>query len=252
MTGNRAIYNAHYTADQLDLPTEPYDRHIADARLALVREFAPGRDVLDLCCGTGAYLMPGLDAVRSAVGVDFSGRMLHAFREKLGGRIPGNLALIEADATALPLAGGLFDFVFSFTALYYIENLDAVIREVARVLRPGGHAALEFGNSTGLTPRITRKFHHEQNWALTHPAPLGQIHALLGSAGLKILGARRFQIVPLFGAPRGMRYLRPFTSPRLKPIFGARLCGRTVDEILSSSWPLKNFAFRHILVVKKP
>jgi SAM-dependent methyltransferase len=252
MTDNRAIYNTLYTADQLDLPTEPYDRHMADARLDMVRQYAPGADVLDLCCGTGAYLFPFLDAVRSAVGVDFSGRMLNAFKDRLGGRAPANLTLVEADATALPLRANSFDFVFSFTSLYHLENVEAAIREVARVLRPGGHAALEFGNSRSLTTGVMRRFHYEKGWALNHPAPLEKIHAMLGAASLTVVGGRRFQIVPLVGAPRGMRYLRPFTSPRLKPIFGARLGARTVDEILSGMWPLKHFAFRHILVVLKP
>ena len=251
MADNRTIYNTHYTAGQLDLPTDPYDRHVADARLAMVREFAPGRDVLDLCCGTGSYLIPFLDDVNSAVGVDFSEKMLQGFRDRLRDGSPAKLKLIEADATALPLAGALFDFVFSFTALYYLENVEDAVCEAARVLRPGGHAVLEFGNSNSLTTPVTRGFHEAKGWARSFPVPPARITGMVRRAGFTILRVRRFQILPLLGAPPGMAWLKPMASPRLKPLLGARIGARSLDELLSALWPLSRFAFRHILVVKK-
>lgn len=93
------------------------------------------RRILDLGCGDGYLLeqlaMPG----RSLVGVDMSTSELAAARQRLGDRFN----LVEARASALPFVGGSFDAVVSHLALMLMERLDAVLAEVARVLRPGGY-----------------------------------------------------------------------------------------------------------------
>lgn len=98
-----------------------------------------GRDVLEVGCGAaqcGRWLT-GQGARVTAF--DLSGRQLaHARRidQELGGPGP---ALVQADATALPFADGSFDHACSaFGAVQFVEDSARVMREVARVLRPGG------------------------------------------------------------------------------------------------------------------
>ena len=100
---------------------------------------------LDLCSGTGdvALLLKGAKGGR-VVAIDFSaGMLLRAGRKaKRAGR---SLLLARADAMALPLAGGAFDGVAVAFGVRNFENLDRGLQEIARVLKPGGRAAiLEF------------------------------------------------------------------------------------------------------------
>src|SRR6266545_4648683 len=108
---NRAIYERNYTAAQLELrPPTAWDRYLVELRMGLIRRYGAGKDVLDLCCGTGSYLLPNLDLFRSAVAVDFSSAMLGVLRERLGRPPPPNVTVIEEDAQELSLADESVDF----------------------------------------------------------------------------------------------------------------------------------------------
>ncbi|HWB98453.1 MAG TPA: class I SAM-dependent methyltransferase [Bryobacteraceae bacterium] len=97
----------------------------------------PGARVLDLCCGTGDLLL-ALGA-RRAFGSDFCHPMLTAARAK------GAPRLFEADALSLPLAGASFDLVTVAFGFRNLANYETGLREMRRILRPGGMAAiLEF------------------------------------------------------------------------------------------------------------
>jgi demethylmenaquinone methyltransferase / 2-methoxy-6-polyprenyl-1,4-benzoquinol methylase len=99
--------------------------------------------VLDVATGTGAV---ALELVRQhgcrVVGVDQSAEML-AEAER---RVNGSIELVEARAESLPFADGEFDALTFTYLLRYVDDPAATIRELARVVRPGGTiAGLEFG-----------------------------------------------------------------------------------------------------------
>jgi ArsR family transcriptional regulator len=116
------------------------------------RQYSPGRtweataraliglqdlgDVLDIACGDGvlAELLAG--HARSITGVDISPTLIAAARARLKG--DPHVTLIEADMHALPLESGRFDHVFLMHALAYTRAPQDVVREAARMLRPGG------------------------------------------------------------------------------------------------------------------
>jgi demethylmenaquinone methyltransferase / 2-methoxy-6-polyprenyl-1,4-benzoquinol methylase len=105
----------------------------------------PAARVLDICCGTGD-LVVALERVRGApvLGSDFCHPMLVAARRKFARR--GELSpLFEADALALPLADASLDLLTVAFGFRNLANYEAGLREIRRVLRPGGTAAiLEF------------------------------------------------------------------------------------------------------------
>ncbi|MFI5492128.1 class I SAM-dependent methyltransferase [Actinoplanes sp. NPDC051859] len=107
----------------------------ADARLlGEVR----GKRVLELGCGAAAaaHWLDGQGA--DVIAMDLSAGMLrHAqqAQNRSGVRVP----LVQADALALPFASSAFDIVCTaFGALPFVADSEAVMREVARVVRPGG------------------------------------------------------------------------------------------------------------------
>jgi malonyl-CoA O-methyltransferase len=94
--------------------------------------------VLDAGCGTGLAIRPLLRRYRRSrvVALDLSEGMLdHARRRKRWGRAP---SLVCADAGCLPLGDDSVDLVFSNLMLQWCNDLDGVLAEFRRVLRPGG------------------------------------------------------------------------------------------------------------------
>jgi demethylmenaquinone methyltransferase/2-methoxy-6-polyprenyl-1,4-benzoquinol methylase len=112
--------------------------------------------VLDLCCGTGDLAL-ALARVGPAciMGADFSHSMLIRARAKIATshRVPSHsgltppppMALFEADALRLPFAEGTFDLVTTAFGFRNLANYEVGLREVQRILKPGGTVAiLEF------------------------------------------------------------------------------------------------------------
>lgn len=102
---------------------------------------APPGPVLDLATGTAdlALAIRALDPARAVVGADFSEGMLARARPKLaepGG--PGRIALVAADALALPFADRTFACVTSAFLLRNLEDLERGLAEMRRVTARGG------------------------------------------------------------------------------------------------------------------
>jgi demethylmenaquinone methyltransferase / 2-methoxy-6-polyprenyl-1,4-benzoquinol methylase len=110
-------------------------------RAANRAELRPGDSALDVCCGTGDLALALADRVApggSVVGCDFSEPMLDLAREKAAGRGAGGVRFEWADALTLPYDAGRFDAVTVGFGVRNLADLDRGLREMARVLRPGG------------------------------------------------------------------------------------------------------------------
>jgi len=102
-------------------------------RLTAQAAVRPGDRVLDACCGTGDLALAALEAGGDVVGLDFSERMLERARRKSDA-----VEWVQGDVTALPYEDGSFDAVTVGFGIRNVPELQAGLRELARVLRPGG------------------------------------------------------------------------------------------------------------------
>ena len=118
-------------------------------RRALVDAVDPraGERILDVATGTGMVAAELLArAPVSVVGIDQSPDMLAGARARFARAGRSRVELIEGQAEALPFAAESFDAVTVTYLLRYVEDPRATVRELARVVRPGGRvASLEFG-----------------------------------------------------------------------------------------------------------
>jgi demethylmenaquinone methyltransferase/2-methoxy-6-polyprenyl-1,4-benzoquinol methylase len=125
-------------------------------RAAMVQAVAarPEDRVLDIACGTG---LVARDLVErwgcSVVGLDQSAPMLARARAKLAGdpRLAERVTLVEGEAEQLPFGDDEFDHLTFTYLLRYVDHPAATLRELARVVKPGGHvSSLEFCLPSGI------------------------------------------------------------------------------------------------------
>ncbi len=126
----------------------------------------PDARVLDLCCGTGDMTFALCRRARSGaaqiLGADFSHAMLQRAAAKAQEKEKGSYATlrwIEADALQLPFPDGHFNLVTSAFGFRNLADYDAGLREIARVLAPGGECGiLDFGEPGGLIGQCYRVY----------------------------------------------------------------------------------------------
>ncbi len=113
-----------------------------------------GEHVLDVACGTGIVsrmAAPFVGKTGHVTGLDIAGHMLEVARSR---PMPAGAAIEwrEGDATNMPLADGAFDAVVSQHGLPFIPDRAAAVREMHRVLKPGGRALVCVWQALGLHP----------------------------------------------------------------------------------------------------
>ena len=133
---------------------------ICHERLALTREDR----LLDVGCGGGTFLAQALEVVDQAAGIDHSPDMVALTKENNAEAVAeGRLDVRLGDAAALPWEDATFDAESNSAALFFATDPPAVLREAARVLKPGGRFVIV------TMPRPKRKV----SWHSCH----GLVHA---------------------------------------------------------------------------
>jgi ubiquinone/menaquinone biosynthesis C-methylase UbiE len=148
--------------------------------LARALRLPGGRRILELGCGRGIALPVVHRLLRPArlVGIDIDRRALAEARERAAaGGVPAEL--VHGDARRVPLADASFDIVIDFGTCYHITYPELALREVARLLAPGGIFVEETRISQLLSHPI-RSFGRTLPWRRV---------AALRSAGSRLLWA---------------------------------------------------------------
>jgi ubiquinone/menaquinone biosynthesis C-methylase UbiE len=117
----------------------------AHAALRQMAAFAPGDRVLDVACGTGLITFEAARAVGpcgDVVGIDLSGAMVHAALQRIQEQGLRNVAFAQMDAEALYFPTERFDTAVCALGLMYVPDPLQSLREMRRVLRPGGRIVL--------------------------------------------------------------------------------------------------------------
>jgi SAM-dependent methyltransferase len=161
-------------------------------RVADAARIQPDQRVLDVACGTGVLARVAADRVGPAgavVGVDLNDGMLAVARRKAP-----SITWRQGRAEALPLESNGFDAVVSQFGLMYFDDRRAALREMLRVLRPGGRLAVAVWDALDRTPGyaamtalLQRLFGAEMAAALRAPYVLGDpqiLRSLCEAAGI--------------------------------------------------------------------
>lgn len=156
--------------------------------------------ILDVGCGTGALLQPLAARFPAALlaGADPSIAMLEMARARLRDRA----LLVAARAEALPFGDDSFDLVTSTSAMHYFADLDAAVREMHRVIEPGGALVITDWCRDFLSMRafdLLMRVRGKANFTV-----LGSVDCadLLRRAGFEVIDLDTRRIAPLWGVMR--------------------------------------------------
>lgn len=125
-----------------DQPGNPLISAEQPAVWRLLESAAPGR-ALDAACGTGRHTERLADLGYDVIAVDRTAAMLARARDK----VP-QARFVEADVRELPLEDGAVDLALCALALEHMEDLEAPMQELARVVRPGGTVLISESHPT--------------------------------------------------------------------------------------------------------
>lgn len=121
--------------------SRPLYQSLAD-NLGLSRE----DELLEVACGSGAFLIAHADHVHRVAGVDLSEMQVDLAHKRLESRIAaGTAEILLGDADTLPWPDESFSVVASMAAFELFPDPDQVLAEVFRVLQPGGRIVLTMG-----------------------------------------------------------------------------------------------------------
>ena len=178
-----------WAASYPPVPHNPLMRAEQAAMLALWPEDVRGLRALDLACGTGRYaLLLEARGAAPVVGTDRSPEMLR--RAPLAHRV-------HADMMDLPFADAQFDLVVSGLAVGHAPSLDGWMREMARVLAPGGLLVFTDFHPDAARAGMTRSFTDgaQRRHELLHGLySLAAHQAAAASAGLALEQAREVRV----------------------------------------------------------
>ena len=123
-----------------------FEHRRAYATMARELDLQPDDDLLDVGCGSAAFLQRHAAHVRHVAGLDASEIPVGMARQRLADRLAaGTAEIVLGDAMAMPWPDDRFSIVTAYVLLEYVPDPLKALSEMHRVLRPGGRAVLSFG-----------------------------------------------------------------------------------------------------------
>jgi ubiquinone/menaquinone biosynthesis C-methylase UbiE len=151
-------------------------------------ELAPASFALDVACGPGTLSLPFTLRFARVVGLDFTAEMLRKARQAAERAGRDNLELVCGNAYALPFVEGKFDLAVCGYALHHLLDPERVVRNMARVVRPGGRVAIvDMVVPPGADGGVVNSIERARDPSHATTLDSGTLRGLLNNSGLRIL-----------------------------------------------------------------
>lgn len=176
----RLIAYQHMLGDRRFDDATVFDRFVADEKTKM--EFLDhieaelfsleGKDVLDAGCGKGgAAISCSLRGAASVTGFDIDSGAVDIARRRAESAGITNVTLFQAAGESVQLPTAYFDVVIATSVLEHVNDLEQVVRNLARAIRIGGYFCLTCPN-----PILAREVHYKIFWIPYMPKTVGRIY----------------------------------------------------------------------------
>lgn len=187
----------------------PGGRYLNELQIATVLDLLgekPAR-VLEVGCGTGRFTFAMASAGHTVTGVDYSAAMLDTCRKRQTEEPGGErVTLLEGSIFELPFEDASFDAVLCVHVLMHLPEREDALRELLRVVKPGGRVIFDIRNSASLNRlsyplrRLAQSVQGRDPWYVWYSS-VGEIGAFAAENGARV------------DATRGMFPLKPNRLP---------------------------------------
>ncbi len=140
--------------------------HLQHKKMKLVLEHVKtGEALIDVGCGTGEFIIRLAERFGTLVGTDVSPNAIEFAKMRIRGR--NHISLHCGELESLHLPGEKFDVCLCLDVFEHVPNLSSLVREIYRVLRPGGELLITVPNWYDIIATKVFRKHHYHVHALT-------------------------------------------------------------------------------------
>ncbi len=152
-------------------------------------ELKPGDRLLDAGCGGGRHCFGAMDRGATVIGLDLDVESLKLARAGMHDRNPKGGGVLQADVFKLPFADHAFDHVICSEVMEHVHDYATAIRELVRVLKPGGTVGITIPTATTefFYLRLTRDYFESPGGHIRIFKPRDLARAM-SAAGLDVQG----------------------------------------------------------------
>lgn len=200
------------------------DRHIENM---IASDIPTQRTILDLCCGIGR--LKSILQNEKVIGIDISDTAIDI--AKSTHKEYPDYEFHQMDAHHLAFPDNYFDVVLFIDAIEHVHNAEIVMKEVARVLKPGGVLMTTIANRDSLNQFMTRKLGYPEfvtNYQHIKEFSFEESKALLNHAGLDIINSSGIFLFPYWGIPGIDHLVRHLTDNDAETVELMRILGERV------------------------
>jgi ubiquinone/menaquinone biosynthesis C-methylase UbiE len=238
--------SSRYDTDRFEDRFGRYD--FTETRLLIQRlvcDLAPqpheGWIALDVACGTGKTAIAIAQIGRKVIGLDAAfGMLQQCSANSIASNVQSRLNLISASANQLPYRNDSFDLVvaFRFLHLFPVEAYPDLIRDMVRVVKPGGYVVVEFKNHwyAGLPPTL-------------HALRQGNQTANRDSLRLSYVGMKQLEVLAKQVGGIKLEFVIGSLLPKGWRLATIAPLGRTLRQL--SNGPLKTISAYLVAVYRK-
>ena len=177
--------------------------------MAAELDLQPDDVLLDVGCGSAGLLDEQASHVSSVAGLDASKMQVEMARRRLADRIAaGTAEIVLGDAAALPWEDGRFSVVTSLDTLKFVPDPGRALREMVRVLRPGGRAVVTVSDAAKTPVGSTDRSGTLDAWGMWRWSD-ADARRMAEEAGFVDVTV---SLLPVFSKPLTVRGVRPAPS----------------------------------------
>jgi ubiquinone/menaquinone biosynthesis C-methylase UbiE len=204
-----AKWDRMYAEDTVNLEDEIFRLRRDFTVDYVTKHYDASASICDLGCGAGPVTSELLRKGYEPVGMDFSRDMLDNAARRIATVLPHRRPLAQCDIQSLPLGDERFDCAVCLGVISYVEEYDNIVREIHRVLKPGGTAIITYRSEKNLmvsdpvgpfrylAKKLRKRFAAGRAFRIGDHMSFSEVRRVVQGSGLQLIGFKGIGFGPL-------------------------------------------------------